>query len=159
MNDKPLTAERLRQVLHYDGSTGVFTRLTAPQPRFPVGSVAGTNHSRGYWVVTVDGRIYKAHRLAWLYAHGNWPDGEIDHINLVKTDNRLSNLRVVTRSENTSNRSRARVDNKLGLLGVSQVGNRYIARIAIGGSQRYLGIFKTPDQAKAAYDTARKALP
>lgn len=151
MNDKTLTAEALRSRLAYDETSGLFTRVTTTNARHRIGGLAGTLHSKGYWVIGIDGKNYKAHRLAWLYVHGEWPAGEIDHINGDKRDNRIANLRVATRSENTTNRFRARSDNRLGVLGVTQIGNRYIARF----KDRYLGIFKTIDEAHSAYMAAR----
>lgn len=153
MTDKTLTAKALKLRLSYDPETGQFVRLSTLNARHRVGVAPGTAHSAGYRVIGLDGKNYKAHRLAWLYVYGEWPAGELDHINGIKTDNRISNLRIATRSENTSNRFRARADNRLGILGVSRVGNRYIARFR----DRYLGIFRSPEEAQQAYINARSA--
>jgi hypothetical protein len=99
-----ITAERLRQLLHYDPERGVFTWLSRPaerswNTRF-AGTRAGTINGLGYVVIGILGRRYKAHRLAWLYVHGEWPGRELDHINCDKSDNRIANLRPATRSQN-----------------------------------------------------------
>lgn len=157
-NENGLTAERLRSVLTYDADTGVFRRSVLNRTRYPVGKIAGTPHSSGYIAIGINGKSYKAHRLAWLYVFGEWPTGEIDHINCIKDDNRIANLRVSTRAQNMQNRVAARLDNKLGVLGVSKVGNRYYARIAAGSVQKYLGIHKTIEAAHSAYLQAKGEL-
>lgn len=98
-----ITAERLRQELSYDHHTGNFVRLvTRAQSR--AGQVAGyVNKTTGYVLIDVCGKTYAAHRLAWLYVHGEWPKQSIDHINRDRADNRLGNLRDVSTSQNMRN--------------------------------------------------------
>lgn len=151
MNDKTLTAEKLRERLSYTADSGEFHRIKTLNSRHQVGGRVGTRHSKGYWTIGIDGRYYKAHRLAWLFVNGEWPDGEIDHINGNKTDNRIANLRIASRSQNMVNRDAPRCDNKLGMRGVTQIGNRYIARF----KNAYLGIFRTAEEAQQTYLTAR----
>lgn len=91
-----LTPEKLRELLDYNPVTGKF--FWGSGPRF--GREVATPHIRGYLRVHVAGRAYLAHRLAWFYVHGEWPAHVIDHINCVKTDNRIANLRSVTSAEN-----------------------------------------------------------
>src|SRR5690606_34614864 len=100
-----LTQQRLKELLYYDPETGIFTRLVGRSgPRARAGDVAGSDNGKGYIRIYVDGRPYKAHRLAWFYMHGEWPE-EIDHRNGERADNRLSNLRPVTRQQNNLNQS------------------------------------------------------
>ncbi len=155
--NKELTAERLMAALHYDPATGVFTRLVRSSNAL-AGDVAGGVTSSGYRYISVYGRQYAAHRLAWLYTHGDWPLGEIDHINGVKTDNRISNLRDCSTSENQQNRRRAQSNNlSSGLLGVTfhkQV-NRWSANISLKGKHNHLGLFDNPEKAHVAYIKAK----
>ena len=108
-----LTAERLREVASYDPETGEF-RWILPRKKVTVGAVAGTLSKRGYIDICSDVRVYKAHRLAWLYVHGAWPEALIDHINGDKADNRLANLRPATKSENGAHRTRMEPRNTSG---------------------------------------------
>ncbi len=96
-----LTQQRLKEVLHYDSETGIFTwAIDRPMaPKAPKGKVAGKVNSHGYFVICVDGVRHHAHRLAWMYIHGDRPI-EIDHQNHIRTDNRLANLRSTDRSGN-----------------------------------------------------------
>lgn len=155
MSKSPITAEELRLRFHYNPETGIFTRKMSFNYRHPVGSVAGTLHALGYIIIGIDGRYYKAHRLAWLYVHGEWPTLEIDHLNRVKHDNRIGNLEPKTRSANVFNCVNARINNTVGYLGVTPRGNRFIARLRVDGAERYLGIYKTPEEASAAYWAAK----
>lgn len=104
-----ISAERLREILLYEVNTGVFIRD---------GQVAGTINKQGYRQIRVDGRIYLAHRLAWLHFYGEWPKAEIDHVNGDRTDNRMVNLRLATSSQNKANAA-IRRDNTSGVKGVS----------------------------------------
>lgn len=150
--NKRLLGERLA----YDAKTGAFTWRVAPAPRFAVGSRAGSLNSNGYVVIRCAGRLYHAHRIAWLFSYGFWPDGDIDHINGNPADNRLNNLRDVSRSVNQQNLRRARRDNATGLLGVKRARNRFEARINVGGRYVHLGTFDSPHAAHAAYLAAKR---
>jgi hypothetical protein len=108
--------------------------------------------------IGVGGRVYHAHRLAWLYVHGVWPAGDIDHINGDPLDNRLCNLRLVDRSVNMQNQRRARADSHLGVLGVSARGGRFRASIAVRGERFSLGTFDDVHAAQDAYVTAKRRL-
>lgn len=153
-----LTAERLRELLHYDPETGVFTRRVRCG-RSPAGSVAGHNRKSGYAAVSVCNKLYLAHRLAWLYVYGHWPHKDIDHIDGNGLNNRLSNLRECVPGENHQNVAPHK-DNISGLLGVTwdkQTG-RWRSRIMIERRQVNLGRFDTPEEAHAAYLAAKKNL-
>lgn len=156
-----LTAERLRQLLAYDGETGAFAWRVARGNGLKVGDVAG-RVGQGYRIVRIDGRGYLAHRLAWLYVHGVWPAGEIDHINGDKLDNRIANLRDVDRRGNKENMRAARRDNKVGLLGVhTRPANKirpYVASIRVDGALKHIGAYATPEAAHAAYVERKRQL-
>ena len=94
-----LTAQRLREALHYDPETGVFTWATAVSSKTVPGARAGNQHIAGYFRIRLDGYSYKAHRLAWLYMTGAWPAECIDHINRNNSDNRFSILREATHKQ------------------------------------------------------------
>ena len=150
-----LDQERLKQVIAYCPDTGAFTWLRT-------GSAAGSIDGRGYLLICVDGRKYRAHRLAWLYAHGRWPSKFIDHINGVKNDNRLCNLRDVTWSENRQNETKARKNSLTGFLGVTYskpkkpLAKHYAARIYIDKKLRSLGYYATAEEAHEAYLEAKR---
>ena len=146
--------EELKQVLRYEPNTGLlfWTDYAHKSVR---GKQAGTLN-RGYIVVMYKAKFYKAHRLAWLLAHGQWPQKHIDHINGQKSDNRLSNLRDVDDMLNQQNRYNARVDSKSGLMGASPYRNRWKSQIKINGELKYLGVYDTPEIAHAVYMQAKQ---
>lgn len=146
-----LTAERLRSLLDYDPATGVFLWRVRRGPSALAGSIAGHIIAGGYRLIGVDGTEYYAHRLAWLYVHGAWPTGHIDHQNVTPGDDRISNLREATRSQNLANRP-AQSNNTSGLKGVSfhKGAGRWRATI----QHKYLGLFDTAEEAHAAYRAA-----
>lgn len=153
-----ITLSRLKELLHYCQETGLFVRLVSTSSNAKVGDVAGRKHSRGYWHIGIDGKDYLAHRLAWLYMTGAWPTNQIDHINGVRDDNRISNLRGATNAENQQNTA-LRDDNTSGFMGVSWFRERgkWHARITIAGKDKHLGYFDTPEDAHEAYLTAKAA--
>lgn len=151
-----LTAARLRELLSYDQGTGVFT-WRVRMNNLAAGAVAGCLGSRGYWRIKVNKRIYQAHRLAWLYVHGLWPNGDIDHVDGERANNVISNLRDVSQSVNGQNQRRAHSKNKSsGLLGVSANRGRWRAQILVAGKNITLGRFDTPELAYSAYLAAKR---
>jgi hypothetical protein len=153
-----LTAERLRELLHYNPETGVFTRRLEWYGRKP-GSVVGTKNGNGRLRCSIDGDGYYLHRLAWLYVHGVWPPEEIDHINRIPDDNRLANLRPATRPENGANRGR-QSNNSSGFTGVAwnkKLGKweSYIYHV---NKRHMLGRFDDPADASAAYVSAARGM-
>lgn len=137
-------AERARELLGYDPETGVLVWLVDRPGGKRAGMEAGSkNAPRGYRSVGIDGKLYLAHRLAWLLTHGVWPADEIDHINRDGLDNRLRNLRQAIHGENVLNKS-MRSDNTSGVSGVSQHKRtgKWQAQIAFSGRLHYLGLFK-----------------
>jgi len=171
-----LTAEQLRSLLHYDPDTGQFRwkeGIAHWRAGLPAGTIAwtgtnrrpytvlgiGTTSERRYAEVGIRKNLYKAHRLAWLYIYGEWPDREVDHINGDGTDNRIVNLRLATPTENGCNRRR-RKDNTSGIKGVSwsKRNQMWLAHISYRGKQYHVGLFYEKEEAAAAYAEAARAL-
>lgn len=160
-----LSAEKLKSILDYNPETGLFKwrPLTPTAPKSAggrrvggsrLGRPAGAVGTRGYVRITIEGRAYPAHRLAWLWVTGVFPEKEIDHVNRDTSDNRFSNLREATRSENGFNRALL-PNNTSGVSGVvfSRADQRWLARIGVGGRKINLGSYRD----KAAAIAARKA--
>lgn len=148
----------LRNVFTYQPDTGEIFRTGGP---LGSGKSAVVNDGkRRRLFVVFHGRKILAHRLAWAIHSGEWPKFEIDHINCDESDNRITNLRDVTKSVNQQNKRTPRSDNKTGFLGVkkSTNSNRFIAQITVLGKVKYLGIFKTPEEAHSVYLTAKRLL-
>jgi hypothetical protein len=152
-----ITQQQLKDLLAYDLETGIFHWKVKPSKRFPAGMQAGSN-VHGYIRIHIKGKLYGAHRLAWLYVYGHHPSDQIDHINGNPSDNRISNLREADSVQNAQNRRRPQKNNSTGLLGVAydKTKNRYRARIYINGKRTYIGKFKTPEEAHAAYIQAKR---
>lgn len=160
-----LTQSRLKELLHYNPETGVFTwhpNKKGEWPKSHAGKIAGCERTeRDYTciLVRVDYRLYRAHQLAWLYMHGDFPEGGIDHKDGDATNNRISNLRPATQAINMQNLRGARKDNKLGLLGVCQrKDGKYIAQISKSKKNYFLGVFDCPKEAHAVYLEAKRKL-
>ena len=152
-----LTHARLREVLLFDTATGEFYWREKLATHTVVGSRAGGVDNRGYWRIRLFGISYAAHRLAWFYVHGEWPKADIDHKNRARVDNRLRNLRDVSRSVNMQNVTAA--GGASGLRGVRRHRNgRFEARIVAGGKRHTLGYYSTADAAYAAYMEAKLRL-
>jgi hypothetical protein len=149
--------ERLHELLTYNSDTGVFTWTEKAPPKVRK-QIAGSKDSYGHVQIQIDKKIYAAHRLAWLYVHGKLPDYVIDHINGVRDDNRIKNLRDVTILENAQNIRKPLSNNKSGYLGVSfhKATNKYAANIRVNNVQYYLGVFDTPEKAYDAYIKAKR---
>ena len=145
-----LTAERLRERLHYDPETGEWSWRVLPRRRKPDG-LPGTAHADGYWTITIDKKRYLSHRLAWLYITGGWPPADIDHIDGDRSNCRWANLRAVDRQQNLQNQRRASKNNKSGVLGAYWNGRRWISTICHNRKTYYVGQFLTAEEAHAAY--------
>jgi hypothetical protein len=151
-----LTAARLRKILRYDPKTGIFRWRISPVGIVPAGSVAGTvKPKNGYRLIGIGRRYFLAHRLAWLYVHGEWPPGRLDHKDTNGDHNWIGNLRPATQVQNCGNRTISR-HNTSGYKGVSHGVGRYSkdkwrARIQMNGKRLFLGNYDTPQEAHAAY--------
>ncbi len=156
-----LTQSKALEYFQYNPESGHLVRKIARSNKKP-GDLVGTVAHNGYVHISVDGEILLAHRVIWLMVHGAWPTHEIDHINGKKADNRLANLRDVSRSINHQNRRSARSNSKTGILGVrfSERRNHYFSEIKIDGKYKYLGSFSDAEAAQAVYlDAKRKHHP
>ena len=173
MSKPSVSPETIRTLLDYDPDTGVMVwRKREPElfssekaqktwnSRF-AGKEIGSRHTHGYLKACINYEQHFVHRLAFAHYYGRWPENEIDHINGIRTDNRIENLRDVTRTENLQNQKlsslRSRPD---GLLGVhwNKDQNKWVAHIKVGKKSRHLGVFDGKQAAQAAYRSAKLAL-
>jgi hypothetical protein len=159
-----LTQEYLRSILDYDPSTGAFTWKWRKDKRpnqnaRDCGREAGCIRPTGYRFISVDGRHWAAHRLAFIWMTGTQPNGDVDHINLDKADNRWINLRPATRSQNCANVPCHR-RNKSGLKGVhfQKDAGRWVAYITVNRTRKHLGMFATKEEAAQARASAASVL-
>lgn len=150
-----LSAERLRSVLDYSPETGVFLWKIRCGTKYPVGSIAGSKERAGYIKIGVDRRVYKAHRLAYLYMTGGWPKEDIDHINEIKDDNRWLNLRNANDSQNKANTRkyrRRKYDLPKGVdFRPDKKSKPYVARVRVRGKIIHLGYYASPEEAHSVY--------
>jgi len=155
----------LKELLHYDPETGVFT-WNVDRQRVKAGSEAGQVKVDGYRHIKISGKVFRAHRLAFLYITGAWPDQEVDHINGEKLDNRWCNLRDVSRKTNEQNARKPMHHNKSGFLGVSPYKHKHRpnrkpkwkAQIRFNGKKKHIGYYDTPEEAHDAYLKAKREL-
>lgn len=157
-----LSYEDAHRIFRYDPESGLLYRKKRG-PRGKPDHVVGNPYSNGYLRVSIGGqsnkREYLLHRLIWMMQHGEWPDGEIDHINRIRTDNRISNLRICTNAENKQNLS-LRSNNTSGYTGVSywKAMGKWRADITVNHKIKHLGRFDTPEEAYSAYLAAKAEL-
>jgi hypothetical protein len=148
-----ITQDELKQLLRYDALTGVFVWRVSPAKGVLAGRVAGSLHPSGHLYISVKRRLYAAHRLAWLYAFDVWPAAFVDHINGNASDNRLSNLRLLSRTKNLQAARKARADSRSGLLGAcyrKDVG-KWQARIQRDHVSTSLGLYDSAEEAHLVY--------
>jgi hypothetical protein len=155
-----LTADYVRSILDYDPETGVFKWKWREDvgsrwnTRY-AGKAAGCVQRVGYVLISINDRLYKAHRLAWLFVYGEWPPEQIDHIDCDKLNNRIANLRLATMQENQRNVGLQK-NNTTGIKGVCwhKRDRKFQAEIKVGGKRLHLGTFDTLAEAIAARTTA-----
>lgn len=154
-----ITQEELKQYLDYNKDTGMFTWIQKKAAWQKIGSVAGSLHHEGYIVIGFNYKPYPAHRLAWLFVYGKFPEKELDHINRIRTDNRIVNLREVTTQQNQFNLTK-RQRTTSNYIGVSwnTSRQRYIAQIQVNKQKVYLGLFDNELDAHKAYQDAKARL-
>lgn len=146
-----ISASRLRELVHYDPVSGIFTRR-AKRRKHPAGERSGYITASGYRCLKLDGKIYPAARLAYLYVFGRWPFPEIDHIDRNRSNDAIINLREATRRENACNTEKRRRNKYRGVQSLSSV--RHRAYISAQGKKKIIGTFSTAEEAANAYDEA-----
>lgn len=151
------TIEELRQNFNYCDVTGIFhlKKKRGMKDKIRPKQRVGYIDKQQYCVFNFGGIKYLAHRVAWAIHYGNWPIRQIDHINGIRSDNRITNLREATVRANSINRKRHREGN---LCGANKCGNKFRARIRIGGKQINIGTFDTEQDASRAYHSRLKIL-
>lgn len=158
---EPLNAEQAKRLLDLNVETGELRWTASASMGRLTQRIAGSAHANGYRQVKIGQRAYLAHRLVWLIAHGEWPQGQIDHIDGCRTNNALCNLRVVTSGQNKQNIAVTQRKSVSGLVGAVYVPggtrrrDRWESRIKLNGVSTHLGHFATPEEAHAAYMRAK----
>lgn len=152
----PITQEKLKELFVYDPDSGLFVRRKRVAPNAPSGQVVGTKGTHGYLRVSIGNKYYALHRLAWLYVYGELPSGQVDHINRVRTDNRIGNLQSVTQCENMHNLSISS-RNTSGHQGVAwnRSRSKWQVQVSAYGVRKYIGLFDDFDEAVAAREAAK----
>jgi len=153
-----LTAARLRELLHYNPETGVFTRLITLSSRSKAGDIPGSP-STGYIAFRVEGVRALGHRWAWFWMTGAWPEDQIDHIDGNRSNNKWPNLRAANNGQNQQNR-KLHSRNTSGFPGVSWFAPAKMWRASIMADRKVknLGYFKTAEAAGHAYAAAKANL-
>lgn len=148
-----LTYEKVIEILRYEPENGVLERKLKSGRWKTCGNKP---ICRGYGHVGIGGKLYLAHQLIWLLTYGEWPENDIDHRDRNPMNNKIENLRVVTRQENQHNHGLRR-DNSSGYIGVSfnKQRNKYHAQIALNGKRIFLGYYPTAEEAFTAYMLAK----
>lgn len=150
-----VTQEYLKSVLNYDPDTGIFTWKVNKSKRSKIGTVAGYIYN-GYVIIEINNKSYKAHRLAWLYQYGEFPENCIDHINCNRSDNRICNIRKATKLQNSQN-YKTPVTNKSGVKNVSWYKslNKWVVSLSINGKKKTIGYFEDLEFAELVAVEAR----
>lgn len=154
-----MNQETLKTLVRYDRDSGKFFSLNERTSRRTDSEMKGNVNERGYLRIVLNGKKYKAHRLAWIYEYGAIPEGmQIDHKDRNKLNNRIDNLRLATSTQNKQNIHKPRSDNKSGFLGVwfCKRTEKFNAEIVVDKKKVTLGSFDTPELASEAYLAAKR---
>jgi len=149
-----LTQDVLKELLEYDPLTGVFTRKVVTSNSVRIGDVAGNAHIGGYWEISILNKKYLAHRLAFLYMTGAFPDKFVDHINMVRSDNRWCNLRKASNGENMCN-SFSTKKTASSVRNVYPNGKDFMVKIQKDNKEMYLGSYQDLEFAEFVATEAR----
>lgn len=157
MKETDLTGTMIERRLCYDPITGRFISNISSSPSRQKGGPVGNINDQGYLNISMEGRLFRAHRLAWVWMTGNWPKEDIDHINGDRLDNRFVNLREATRSQNLMN-SGLKARNKTGHIGVNfdKDRNKFVAQIKVNKKQKHLGRYSKLEDAVSARKAAEE---
>lgn len=155
-----LTQARLHELIRYDHQTGQFFWRKIRKGVSSTDQPAGCVGANGYIYISVDNNKLLAHRIAWLYVYGEWPDYHLDHINHNTQDNRIENLRDAPRAINMHNQRKAHVDSLTGFMGVTfeKARNLYVAKITVNRKSVFVGRFKTAQAAHDAFIKKKREL-
>lgn len=160
--DSTVTVARLNELFNYNQETGIFTWRVNRSTLTLAGDRAGSVSANGYATLHVNDKSVLAHRAAWAITYGEWPNTNVDHINGVKSDNRIVNLRKVSQALNLQNQRRARTGSMSGILGVrvrvGKLKTSWSANICVNDKPVYLGSFSSAEEASAAYLKAKREL-
>jgi len=153
-----LTQELLKEFVNYNQETGIFRHIKA-RKGVKLYSIAGTLCRTGYINISVNGKIYQSHRLAWLYVYGEWPEKHLDHINGNPSDNRIANLRLADISENARNKKLFK-NNTSGVKGVTWDKYKFKWKAYVGFNRKLisLGYFDSIEEAKQIVQVERLRL-
>lgn len=159
MRSEFITHDEVRQLFEYDNATGNLIWKIDVKPRAKAGAVAGFISNDNYRRIGYRGRIYLGHRLVWFYCTGEWPAEFLDHIDGDRSNNRIENLRNASRTDNNRNVALQK-NNRSGFKGVSYMKRDgvWVAQITHNKKNYFLGRYKLPEEAYAAYCTAAKEL-
>lgn len=154
-----LTQARLKELLHYDPETGVFTWAAKAGSARPGRPASGFTNKYGYKLIRIGRQGYAQHRLAWLYMVGEWPEAQVDHVNGQRSDNRWQNLREATDAQNRQNMAK-KTGTKSTLQGVTWYPRDrcWMSRITVNYRAHFLGYYQTEAEAHQAYLAAKAKL-